>query len=330
MHTFTILFMFFVGLVVIIKGGDMFVDASVWFAKKTGIPSIFIGATLVSLATTLPEFFVSNIAVIQGHAEVAIGNVIGSAICNIGLVLSITCIISPIDIRRRFFSIKGFIMCFSIVVLYILSYNNIIGKLEGIILVGILIIYIIINILEFKTITEVSKEDNRIKGTLPSSITKFIFGAILTIFGARLLVNSGVQIAYMLNIPEGIIGLTLIALGTSLPELVTCIVSVIKRQQDISVGNIIGANIINICMVLGSSSLVSESGLIFSLKDINLLGIKLTDISQTLLLDIPVLLILSTLVVIFGSLHRRINRKHGILLLAIYSFYMIAIYKITF
>ena len=332
MDNIVVFMMFLLGLIIIIKGGDLFVEAAIWIAIVTGIPTIIIGATLVSLATTLPEFFVSTIASSKGHAEMAIGNAIGSTICNMGLILGTCAIISPVAIRRKFFSFKGMLMVASLVTFYYFASDFIVDKFEGYMLLMILIVYIILNISELKsTTTTIDHSKEKATASLVlKNLVKFTMGAGMIILGARLLVDNGVSIANIFNVPEQIISLTLISLGTSLPELITSITAVVKGHMGISVGNIIGANILNLTMVLGSSSLLSDKGLMISVRDLYIFDHVLVNVPQTLVLDIPVSLLMMLILVLCGSYKRIIDRAHGFLLLSIYASYLFILYYITF
>lgn len=277
MDTVIVFVIFFIGLLTIVKGGDLFVDAAIWMAKKTGIPSMVIGATIVSIATTLPEFFVSTVASNEGHSDIAIGNVIGSIICNIAFVIGLCSCIKPIKIKKGLFNVKGFMMIGYLIIFYIFARNGIVTFKEGFILLALFLFFIIINILEFRVRGEntekIKKESVHSKKDIILNIVKFILGAWFIVIGAHMLVDSGVKIARIFKIPQQVVSLTLLAVGTSLPELVTSVAAVIKDEENISVGNIIGANILNLTIVLGSSALVSDNGLFIS--------------DQTLYLDIP-------------------------------------------
>ncbi|WP_432408931.1 calcium/sodium antiporter [Wukongibacter sp. M2B1] len=323
---YTTLLLFLVGLVVIIKGGDLFVDASVWFATITGIPTIIIGATIVSLATTLPELFVSVLASTQGSPDMAIGNAVGSTICNIGLILSISILFAPSVVNRKLFSEKGLLMIASTVLLLFFSVDTIVTKKEGLGLVAILVVFIWLNLKQFKGSNILVDNKNSQKKTQSRSviknIAKFVLGSIFIIIGAQLLVDNGRKIAEFYNVPEQIISLTLIALGTSLPELTTSITAIVKGHEGISVGNIIGANILNNTMILGTASIVTGSGLKISTRDVVLFGKVFEDIPHTLYVDLPVSLILMLILVISGIYNKKLKRITGISLLLIYIVYL--------
>lgn len=316
MDTVIVFVIFFIGLLTIVKGGDLFVDAAIWMAKKTGIPSMVIGATIVSIATTLPEFFVSTVASNEGHSDIAIGNVIGSIICNIAFVIGLCSCIKPIKIKKGLFNVKGFMMIGYLIIFYIFARNGIVTFKEGFILLALFLFFIIINILEFKVRGEntekIKKESVHSKKDIILNIVKFILGAWFIVIGAHMLVDSGVKIARIFKIPQQVVSLTLLAVGTSLPELVTSVAAVIKDEENISVGNIIGANILNLTIVLGSSALVSDNGLFIS--------------DQTLYLDIPIALLVMTIFVFSGAVKKEIDRKSGLLFLTIYIIYLIILF----
>lgn len=332
METLVVVLLFMLGLLIIIKGGDWFVESAVWLAKVTGIPNVLIGATIVSIATTLPELLVSSIATYNHFYDVAIGNVVGSMICNIGLILGLTAIISPVRISRTSFSIKSIFMLFCCILLLFLARNRIISPQEGTLFITLFGVYILMTIVEFrKRDRNVMKEYEQIRyggrrSTLKFGL-KFLIGALFITVGARLLVTNGVAIAKLIGIPEQVVSLTLIALGTSLPELITAISSVIKKQQGISVGNIIGANVLNMVMVLGLSSKIGSQGIVISYQNV-MLGATIYNIPQTLYLDLPVSLLLMTILVIGGILLRKINRAIGIMLFGIYCSYLFVLARL--
>ncbi len=328
----TMVFLVFtVSILIIIKGGDWFVDSATAVAQITGIPNILIGATIVSVATTLPELLVSSIATYNQYYDIAVGNVVGSIICNTGLVLGLVAILSPIKIKRKDFFIKGVFILLSCVVLFVLSWDTIITRKEGSLLLLLFMIYILLNIAELKFKPRAGPLDYEFKKCNKNGIfkivIKFITGAILVVIGARLMVKSGVKIAMFLKVPEQFISLTLIALGTSLPELITAISSLLKGQQGLSIGNILGANILDMLMVLGVSSKIGEKGIIISYQNI-MFGAGIYNIPQTLYLDLPVALLLMSVLVIGGMAFKKIGRFLGIFLLFIYITYLTVLSKL--
>lgn len=304
--------MFALGLVLVTKGGDWFVDAAVWMAKITGIPQVIIGATIVSLATTLPELMVSLIASIKGHPDMAVGNAVGSINCNIGLVLGLTTLISPCKVESRLFNLKGFLMVMYTLILFMVAWDGSINSLDPFVLLLLLIIFIVVNISLVRSDKKTPSSSKGNSGKLYfkvlfSNSAKFILGIGLIVLGADLLTKYGSTLARLWGIPEGIIALTLIAIGTSLPELITSVSALLKGHKQLSIGNVVGANILNISMVLGLPSLFSE--------------IPVT--SRTLSLDLPVAVLLAILLVIPPATTKTTLRTQSGLLLALYIGYIL-------
>jgi cation:H+ antiporter len=316
--------LFILGFALIIKGGDWFVEAAVWIAEITGIPKIIIGATIVSLATTLPELLVSLFAVIGGSTGLGVGNAIGSIICNTGLILSIALIISPPKVERKIFLSKALILSLAVITLALIAKDGTISKIDSICLFLILIAYIIFNIraLKTKNIGEVYEDQTEIRHidtsrkSIVLNIIKFVLGATGIVIGARLLVDNGVIIAAFFGVSDAVIGLTVVALGTSLPELVTTITSLVKKHGAMGIGNIIGANILNIALVLSTCAVSSNDGIILTKEVLfnSLSGYR------TLAIDIPVVaLMLAVLIlpVIFTK-NKKLKRLQGVFLILIY------------
>ncbi len=307
-----LIFLFFVlGLIIIIKGGNLFVDGAIWIAHKTGIPSSIIGATIVSVATTLPELFVSSVASNEGYSEMAIGNAIGSIVYNIAFILGICALIKPIKIEDVFFEIKGFMLISYLLIFSYFASDRIVTKGEGGVLLFLFLIFIGLNIFEFR---EEGTNKKRIKNNslnrkeVIANLIKFILGTWFIIVGAHILVDTGVKIAKFFKIPKQVISLTLLAMGTSLPELVTSIIAIMKDEINISVGNILGANILNLTIVLGLATLVSDNGLIV--------------LRQTIYLDLPISLIIILFFVFRGIFKKKIDRKTGAIFLIMYLVYL--------
>lgn len=301
-----VLLMFGLGLFFVIKGGDWFVDAAVWIAHVSGIPQIIIGSTLVSLATTLPELVVSLYASAQNHPEVAVGNAIGSTICNLGLILALCITFRNFQIKSSIFLVKAFVMLGAGFLVWYFFFDGMISTQEGIILLILLGVYILINFLDVKANNHSYKPDKIVKKHIIRKIAKFIIGSGMVVIGARFLVESGVSIAYYLRIPEMIISLTFIAIGTSLPELVTSITAAVKGHNEMTLGNIIGANILNLLFVLGAAATINP----------------LTAPPQVRIFDLPVSLFLMTVIIIAGSTDRKVSRWEGIFMLLIYFGYI--------
>ncbi|WP_054869848.1 calcium/sodium antiporter [Caloranaerobacter sp. TR13] len=307
--------LFILGLILVIKGGDWFVDSSVKIAKISGLPEVFIGATLVSIATTSPEIMVSAAAAVKGYSTISVGNAIGSIICNIGLILGLTNIIMPSKIDKSLFSGKAFLMVLYMILLFILGFNGFINRVDSIVLIVLFIIYVIYNsysIKSRKTLISVQSNKRIFSKEIIKIAINFILGITAILIGANLLIDNGVILAGYLGVPEAIIGLTLIALGTSLPELVTAITALRKGHGGLSIGNIIGANILNITLVIGIS------GVITSLKLLK----------QNIFFDFPIALILMLLLLIPLSRKNEITRLNGLILLLVYVVYITLLYSV--
>ena len=330
-----VVLLFILGFVLIIKGGDWFVEAAVWIAEVTRIPKILIGATIVSLATTLPELFVSLFAVLDGSVGLGIGNAIGSIICNTGLILSIALIASPPKIQKKIVLTKGAILLSAVAALVITAWDGTIEPVESLYLFAILALFILYNVQSVKrskleSDTEILEEQKEIRHidtdrrSIIINICKFIVGAGAIILGANLLVNNGVIIAGFLGISETVIGLTVVALGTSLPELVTTITSLVKKHGEMGVGNILGANILNIVMVLSTCAISSDTGLILPAEKTS---IALFNKSRTLSFDAPVVLLMLGILLLplLFSKSGKLRRWQGFALLGVYALYIVSI-----
>ena len=306
--------LFIFGGVVITKAADYFVDAAVNVSVATHIPKILIGGTIVSVATTAPEFCVSFIATVQGKADIAIGNSIGSCVINIGLIAGTCILIRTVVVEQKSILQQGAFMVSAGILVYILSTGGEITRLGGGILIAGLIAY-----LYYCTKTaraEMREADaNQMPGeeqriNLGKQFLMFAVGAIGIVIGSTLLVGNVTPIARFLGVPDLIIALTLVALGTSLPEYVVALTSAIKKHGDLSIGNIIGADILDIFWVLGGCSLYSP----------------LTITRQTMVLDYPFMLLLMLLLVVFRFTKQRIDRWEGGTLFSVLVVYLVLMF----
>jgi len=314
--------LFFAGLFLIASGANWFVEAAVNISKRYHIPKAVIGATIVSFATTAPEFLVSFMAALNGQADMAIGNAVGSTICNIGLGIGFIVVLRSVAIDDKSFNVKALFMILSGAVLFLLSLNGVITKANGLLLLVIFVSYLFYiyqdQKKQSKTIDESVKIETEPKKGLWGKIKikdsyldilMFVVGAVFVVGGSRLVVVTGTEIAYQLGISELIIGLTLISIGTSLPELITAVTSFKKGHSDLSIGNIVGANILDITMILGISSLF----------------VDLTVNSQLLRYDYIFMMALFLLVAFFGY-KKKITRLQGALIALIYIVYFIGLF----
>ncbi len=326
------IFLFLLGLVLLIKGGDWFVDGATGIARRFKLPEILIGATVVSIGTTLPEVMVSAGAAIGGQGSIAYGNAIGSIICNTSLIAAITIAIKPgkVDKKSLILPVSFFfaVAAFYSIVSYTLGYFY---RWVGIVLLCVFAIYMIITVLRMrKTPVEESHEEEanepleklplgkeiwaQVRGkrtSIAREIVLLVIGAAIIAVGADLLVDNGILIANALGVPETVIALTFVALGTSLPELVTAVTALAKGHSSLSLGNIIGANLFNIVLVSGVSVAITP----FEVP----VASQLFGQNASLVLDIPVMLSAMLIMCVPALIRGKLSRVQGILLLAIYA-----------
>ena len=322
--------LFIVGLILLIKGGDWFVDGAVGIAHRFNMPEILIGATVVSIGTTLPEVMVSAGSAVKGIGSMAYGNALGSIICNTALIAAITIAVKPSDVDRK--SMKTPVIFFTLAALvyvFISYFTGSFSRISGILLLILFVVYMIIAVKQALSITknpksevsdtESENNDNKEESKKESSVLKFlvllVVGAALIAVGADLLVDNGTIIAERLGVPSTVIALTFVALGTSLPDLVTAITSLIKGSGALSLGNIIGANMFNLVLVSGLSISLAP----FDVPCDKLIG----GINSSLVIDIPVMILVSCILIIPALIRGKMARLQGILMLAIYAAFCI-------
>lgn len=320
---------FAVGLALVVKGGDWFVDGASRIAELTGIPKFIVGATIVSLATSLPEIIISTIAATEGHAilmsgvgdfvaeslekvGMAIGNGIGSVICNIAMIMGIGIIFMPTEIDRKRFSRKSVLLGASLVAVLILTRFGSLSTKGAIFLLAIFVAYIIENVknskndsLEYDSDYDLQEVDKKI---VVKHILLMCVGTVCLGGGSQLLVRSGGEIARSWGVSESLIGVTMIAIGTSIPELVTAISAIVKKQPTMSVGNIIGASVIDIAFILPICSFIYGDTLPVS--------------AQNIYLDFPVCILVSLIALVPTVIAKKFYRWQGIVLLLVYIIYL--------
>ncbi len=313
---FVAVILFLVGLLLLIWGGDKFVDGAVGISRRFFVPEILIGATVVSIGTTLPEVLVSASAAIGGHGEIAYGNAIGSIICNTALIAAITMAVRPVKVDTK--SLRVPAVFFGISALFYMAvayFFKDFSRLAGGILLCLFLIYIILS--AKSAVKSVPKTEKTEKEESPEPIKKHLFflilGAAAIAVGADLLVDNGTKIAQVLGVPESVIALTFVALGTSLPELTTAVVSLIKGHGALSIGNILGANLFNLVLVSGVSTLLSP----FPIPQTK----QILGTPASLVLDIPVMVLVSLLMLLPVFLKKRVTRLQGISLLLVYALF---------
>lgn len=296
-----------IGLVILLAGGKFLVDGASGLAARFGLSPGLIGLTVVAFGTSAPELLVSINAALKGSSDIAIGNVIGSNISNISMVLGISAMIFPIVIHPSVLKLDYMATLVSSLIFYLMAANGIISRWEGFIL---FVLFILINIYFFKKISKNEVDLNEIENVPSSSLFKsillFFIGVLGLYFGSDMLVDSAVNISKEMGISERIIGVTIIAIGTSLPELITSLIAAMKKKTDIAIGNILGSNIQNIFSIIGLTALI---------RPINVSEIFL---NQDFIWMIGLTLLLFP---IFRT-NWRISRLEGLLLLILYSGYL--------
>ena len=316
--------LFAVGLVLLVKGGDWFVDGAVGIAHRFHMPEILIGATIVSIGTTLPEVMVSAASAVSGHGDIAYGNAIGSIICNTALIAAITIAVSPQTADRSSLKVPVSFFFVSAVLYAVLAYAaGEFTRINGIVFLIIFVIYMVVTVRQLKKnpagLTEQAEQlqesHEETAGSAGKDIALLLIGAVLIAVGANLLVDNGTDIAAGLGVPESVIALTFVALGTSLPELVTAISSLAKGHGSLSLGNIIGANLFNIVLVNGVSITLSP----FSVP----VSKTLFGLNSSLVIDIPLMLFVMAFLTIPALVRGKLSRTQGIVLLCIYGAFCI-------
>lgn len=305
--------LFIAGLVMLIKGGDWFVDGASGLAHRFHVPELLIGATVVSIGTTLPEVMVSSFSAIEGSGGVAYGNAVGSVICNTALIAALTVAIRPSKVDRSTFKTPVFFFFGAAAIYVVTAYFFSFTRAVGILLLAIFFIYMTMTVLQAKKEMQAAESSDEAEqdGPLWKDILWLVVGAALIAVGAKLLVDNGTKIAAWLGVPDSVIGLTFVALGTSLPELVTAITSLVKGHGALSLGNIVGANLFNLVLV---------SGLSVTLSPFELPAEKtVAGMNASLVVDLPVMVSVMALLTLPALFRGKLSRVQGIVLLAIYA-----------
>lgn len=302
--------LFVIGIILIVKGGDFFVDAATWIAEVSGIPKFVVGATVVSLATTLPELIVSSMAAAQGKVDMAIGNAIGSVTANTGMIMAIGVFFMVPLMKRKKLLPKGILLLVTVGALWFLSMGGSLTITESIVLLILFIIFIYINVREAKAGVQSNTKErpSHEKKVVIENTLKFVVGAAGIVVGSQLLVDNGSYIATAMGVPEKVIALTAVAIGTSLPELVTTITAIVKKQSSLSVGNIIGANIIDCALILPVCALISKGSIEVS--------------ASTVGQDMPVCALVSAIMLIPAFFTEKFHKWQAILAFAVYVVYL--------
>lgn len=311
MNAIVIILLFLLGLVLIIKGGDYFVDAASWIAEVSGVPKFLIGATIVSLGTTMPELLVSLMASASGAIGIAVGNAVGSVTANVGLIMGISVVCIAAVINRKEMAFKFIMMAAAIGLLLAFSLGGSLSIAGSIVLLAMFLAYMVESVVGARKAMKTDTGDPKPasdRRTVIVNIVKFFAGVAGIVIGARLMVDYGTALARLFGVPESIIGATLVAVGTSLPELVTTITAIVKKQSSLSIGNIVGANIIDLTLILPLCSVIS--------------GKALPILRQNILLDMPFCLALILVAILPPLITGRFHKFQGVAMLAVYAVYV--------
>ena len=307
--------LFIVGLILLIKGGDWFVEGATGIAHRFHVPELLIGATVVSIGTTLPEVMVSATSALGGHGEIAYGNALGSIICNTALIAALTIAIRPSETDRKTLKTPVIFFFIAAAIYTVVAYTT--GRFSrgvGILLLAVFVIYVIINVRQVKSLpqSQTSPEpEAESNNSTVKDVLLLVIGAVLIAVGANLLVDNGTLIAQALGVPESVIALTFVALGTSLPELVTAITSLAKGHGSLSLGNVIGANLFNLVLVSGTSATLAP----FDIPS----NKTIAGMNASLVVDVPLMLFVMAFLTLPALKREKLSRVQGIVLLIIYA-----------
>ena len=309
--------LFIVGLLCLIKGGDWFVDGATGIARRFHVPELLIGATVVSIGTTLPEVMVSTTSALTGHGEIAYGNAIGSVICNSALIAAKPGKVDPKSLRTP-------VLFFFVAAAFYAGVAYTTGSFTrpvGIILLAMFVAYIVCNVMAMKNAPAPEEEEEpEENASFAKELGLLAVGAVLIAVGADLLVDNGTLIAQALGVPESVIALTFVARGTSLPELVTAITSLAKGHGALSLGNVIGANVFNLVLVSGVSVALAP----FTIPQ----NSTIAGMNASLVMDIPVMFAVMLLLTVPALLKGKLSRPQGIALLCIYAAFCVVQFTI--
>ena len=303
-----------VGVYLLIKGGDWLMKASVALSLNFSIPKIVIGMTVVSFATSAPELIVSVKSALTGHPDLAIGNVVGSNIANLALVLALTVIISPINVSKSFYKSDWPMMIFSSILFYFfISKDEKLDEIEGVIMFSLLILFIIY-IIKFQKYTELDDDiENEILLTNTKILIYLFIGGFSLWLGSESLIKGAVTLAKSLGVSERVISVSIVSLGTSIPELSASIIAIINREKAISLGNLVGSNIFNIMAVLGITSMIHP----ILIEDTGLLTNDIWWMLGISILTLPLSLI---------PIKKKIGRVGGLLLIGLYIIFILRLF----
>ena len=299
-----------IGIALLYFGAEWLVKGSSALAKKAGVSPLVIGLTLVAFATSAPELVVSVNAALDGSPGISLGNIVGSNICNIALILGLCACITPLSVQKQLFKSDGVVMCASAILLAVFYLvNNRLERWHGIVFLTGIVIYtcfLIYSSRKENSPSEKAEEPTEKSCSAIKALLLVILGFTALVFGAKLLLWSSVYFARLMQISESVVGLTIVAVGTSLPELATSVVSAVKGEKDIAVGNVVGSNIFNILCILGITPVITP--------------LKNAAIS---LIDMGFMIGISLLLMLFMRTGWKISRKEGFFMLTLYAAYTV-------
>lgn len=311
------LFFLILGVLFLVFGANFLVDGASVIAKRFNIPNIVIGLTIVAFGTSAPELVVNVISALDGHSAITLGNVIGSNVINILIILGITSIIYPLTVSKNTVRIEIPIAIFAAFITFVLAQDktffgkgiNILTKMDGWILLFFFICFLGYN--TFLTVTNKEESQLEVKSySFPVACIVTLLGFLLLIFGGNFIVDSAVAIARNFGISERIISITVVSLGTSLPELATSVVAAFKKNADIAIGNVVGSNIFNTFFILGVSVAISP-----------------IDIPNNSIIDLVMNIIAAVLLFTFIIKKQTLQRWHGVIFIGVYGVYLVNMFK---
>jgi cation:H+ antiporter len=317
---------FFLAGFLILKSTDVFVKGAVEVSAALTLSKVLVGPTLVSLITTTPEFAVSATSSYVGQTSMAVGDAVGSCICNVGLILAVGCIIRDITVRRDDLKYRIVYLVVALSVAYLFMSSGVVGREDAVAMLALLIIFLVHNysIVVVKhrrreqklyELLDEAVSQRRDKASLRKGVISLVFGGVTTVLLAQYgLLGSGLNIATLLNVPPILIGLSLVAVGTSLPDLFVAVVSSRKQHGEIVLGDVIGANILNLLGVLGIAALIRP----------------LPVDTQTLEFNMPVAIFITLIMLALAGRSLQFRRKAGVLLLGVYVTYLIVLFTFVY
>lgn len=301
-------FLFLAGLVLLVGGADLLVRGASRIAAAAGISPLVVGLTVVAFGTSAPELAVTTSASMNGFPDLALGNVVGSNVLNVLLILGVSALVAPLMVQKRVVRLEVPFMIGVTALVVVLSLNGVVSRLEGAFLLAGGVVYATVLVLRARAVAPAIRLDRgEARRSMPANLALVALGLVLLVLGSRWIVDGAEAMAAALGVPELVIGLTVVAAGTSLPELATSVVASIRGERDIAVGNIIGSNIFNLLIVLGTAAVVSPTGVAVPVS--------------ALTFDLPVMLAVAVVCLPILITGLKIDRLEGFIFLGFYVVY---------